>query len=159
MVKRTATASDQEPEQSSFEMPSEKEHLLQVVDVFDASYDGNKFNLDENTVIAKLEVVGGDEEGRSLLNRCSLDDQWKGFFATRLFLKAIGEPYKGDNFSIDTDNWIGRQFYALVGHTEHKGKMYAGIKEYNFDKMVDNSSAPSSVAGDKVNPEEIAWDE
>jgi len=161
MVKRTVNAGDGEPEQGSFEKPSEGEHLFQVVDVFDQSYDGNKFDLDSNTVIAKCEVVGGDEEGRSLLNRCSLDDTWKGFFATRLFLKAIGEPYKGQGLTIDTDAWVGRQFYATVVHNESKGKTYANIKEYNFEKMVDNSGAPTKSEeqnADVLNGE-IAWDD
>lgn len=159
MVKRTVNAPDTEPEQSSFEIPSAKEHLLQVVDVFDSSYDGNKFNLDENTVIAKCEVVGGEEEGRSLLNRCSLDDSWKGFFFTRLLLKAIGLPHKGQ-IDIDTDEWPGRQFYAMVGHSEHNGKIYANIKEFNFDKMVDNSGAPTKAQEQSDSPVgEIAWDD
>lgn len=154
MVKRNVSTRNDEPEQSSFEMPSEGEHLFQVVDLFDSGYDGNKFNLDEDTVIVKCEVVGGEEEGRSLLNRTSLDPQWKGFFATRLFLKAVGLEYKGD-FSIDTDEWIGRQFYATVIHNESKGKMYANIETFNFEKVVDNSGAPKS---EKI-PEEIAWDD
>jgi len=158
MVKRSVKGNNQEPEQMAFEMPSEKEHLLQVVDVFDCKTDGNKFNLDTNTVLAKLEVVGGDEEGRSLLNRMNLDPDWKGFFATRLFLKAIGEPYKGEAFDIDTDYWIGRQFYATVIHNESKGKVYANIGEYNFDKMVDNSGAPTKEQEQNI-PTEIAWDD
>ena len=156
MVKRNASAKDEEPEQMSFDKPSEKEHLFQVVDIFDQAYDGNKFDLDADTVIAKCEVVGGEEEGRSLLNRCSLDDTWKGFFATRLFLKAIGQQYKGDSFPIDSDLWTGRQFYATVVHNEAKGKTYANIKEYNFEKLVDNANAP--VAAESVPEEGIAWD-
>ena len=153
MVKRNASAKDEEPEQSSFDVPSEKEHLLQVADIFTHLDEiGMKMSLDENTVAAKLEVVGGDEEGRTLLNRCSLDDGYKGFFYTRLFLKAIGEPYKGDGFDIDTDRWQGRQLYATV---EHDGK-YANIKEYNFEKLVDNANAP--VAAEIVPEEGIAWD-
>lgn len=153
MVKRTASSNENEPEQSSFELPSEKEHLLQVVDVFDMDYEGNKFNLDPDTVIAKLEVSGGDEEGRTLLQRMSINDQWKGFFATRLFLKAIGEPYK-DTFQIDTENWIGRQFYAVIKHAEYRGKMYANINEYNYDKRIEQfKPAPATV-----NKDEIQWD-
>lgn len=157
-MKRKLNMPDTDPEQTSFEMPSEKEHLLQVVDIFTQDYDGNKFNLDENTIIAKLEVVGGDEEGRSLLNRLSLDDSWKGFFATRLFLKAIGLECRGE-VELETDDFVGRQFYATVVHNESKGKTYANIAEFNFDKMVDNSAAPSSNDGVNVNPEDIAWDE
>lgn len=155
MVQRTIIAPDTEPEQSSFQMPSEDvEHLLQVVDVFDMDYEQNKFNLDMNTVFAKCEVVGGDEEGRSLLNRLSLDATWKGFFATRLFLKAIGEPHKGE-ILIDTDKWIGKQFYATVVHNKSKdGRTFANIDQYNLEKVIEE------VGEKKVeSPEDIAWDE
>ena len=149
MVKRHISAGDTEPEQGSFQLPSAKEHLFQVTDFIDSN--------DVDIVLPKLEVVGGDEEGRSLLNRISLDDKWKGFFATRLFLKAIGEPYKGE-IDIDTDNWVGKQFYATVVHNESKGKVYANIGEYKFDKMVEQvDTKPDTVKG--VDGKEVAWDE
>lgn len=156
MVKRSGTAPDTEPEAGSFEIPSEKEHLFQVVDVYDNTYESNKFNLDADTVIARCEVVGGDEEGRSLLNRCNIDFNGKGFWATRLFLKAIAEPCRGD-FSIDTENWIGKQFYATVAHEPHKGKTYANINEFNFEKMVEQVDTKPDTAKDV--DKDIAWDE
>lgn len=134
---------NEEPEQKTFKIPSEGEHLFQVVDLFtidDAT--GVKMSLDENTVCAKCEVCGGEEEGRSILIRASLDITWKGFFATRLFLKALGEPYKGDKVDIDTDNWIGRQFYATIIHNGQ----YANIESYSEDK-------------NPIKPEEVAWDD
>lgn len=163
MVKRTASG-ENEPEQKSFDMPSEREHLLQVVDVYDMDFNNNKLNLDPNTVAARLEVVGGNEEGLSMLCRLGLDDNWRGFFATRTFLKACGLAYKGKDFPIDTDEWPGRQFYATVIHVQSKGKTYANIKEYNFDKKVDNSVIDKglSKAKDKVidkKPDvELEWD-
>ena len=156
MVHRQGKAPETEPEESSFESPSEKEHLLQIVDVFDVSFKENKFNLDDDTVIAKCEVVGGEEEGRTLLNRCTIEFDGKGFWATRLFLKAISEPCRGE-FAIDTENWIGKQFYATVIHNNGKnGKKYANIKEYNFDKVVEEVDTKP----DKVKPvdEEVEWD-
>lgn len=152
MVKRTINAGNNEPEQAKFVLPTEKEHLFQVTDFFDNNYEGNKFNLDDATVIVKLEVVGGDEEGRSMLNRVSLDPHFKGFFATRLFLKVIGEPYKGD-IVMDTDSWVGKQMYATVVHNASKGKTYANIGEYNFDKPVEQVKLHS-----KKESEEVAWD-
>ncbi len=82
MVKRTASAKDEEPEQMAFEMPSEKEHLFQVADIFDKNNSPEKLVLDELTVCAKLEVVGGEEDGRTMLNRMTLDDSpnAKGFW-------------------------------------------------------------------------------
>lgn len=154
MVKRTFNMTDGEPEQKKFDMPSEKEHVFQVVDIYDSMNPVGKMVLDDNTVCVKCEVAIGDESGRSLLQRVSLDEKYKGFFATRLFLKAIGEQYKGNSVEIDTDNWVGKQFYATVVHNTGKnGGTFANIAEYNFDK--------SAVAAEKpVNkPEDIAWEE
>ena len=127
MVKRIVKMGDGEPEQKKFESPSAGEHLMQVVDVFDMSNAPGKMVLDENTVCVKLEVAIGDELGSTMLQRLSLDPTWKGFFATRLFLKAIGEEYKGD-IDIDTDRWIGRQAYVNV---VHKGQ-YANVGFWGF---------------------------
>lgn len=142
MVRKTVNASDSEPKQMKFLLPSEKEHLFQVVDVIE--------NIDPNPDIVhvKLEVAGGDEEGRSILNRISLEENWKGFFATRLFLKAINEPYKGQGFAIDSDNWTGRMFNATVVHSKSKDgtKTYANIQEYDFNNMVKQVDAITPAA-------------
>lgn len=158
MVKRTGKAEDSDPTQTEFKIPSPKEHLFQVVDVFDNSYESNKFNLDINTVLAKCEVVGGEEEGRSLLCRLDIDFGGKGFWFTRLFLKAIGEPCRGE-FEIDTENWIGKQFFATVVHNPDKktGKVYANISEFNFEKMIQQPE--TKVERTKKTDEEIAWDD
>lgn len=148
MVKKTVDCPETEPKQRS--LPSEGvEHKFQVVDIIEDDY-GN--------ATAKCEVVEGDETGRSSFNRVSFDENWSGFFLTRLFLKAIGEPYKGKGVNMDSDNWIGKEFYATVIHNEGKnGKVYANIDQYNFDKIVDQ---PKSTTADNQegNPEK-AWDE
>jgi len=142
MVKRKITTSNEEPEQRKFELPSEGEHQLQVVDLWTDK-------ADDNIIIVKLEVVG-EEEGRSILHRVNLDSEWKGFFLTRLFLKAIGEAYKGE-IEVDEDNWIGKQFFATIVHNVgNNGKTYANIDEFNFDKV---------VALDGKQEEEVAWDD
>lgn len=146
MVKRNASGND-EPEQRSYKLPSEKEHLFQVADIIE------DIDSDPDIVHVKCEVVGGDEKGRTLLNRLSLDDEYKGFFATRLFLKAISEKYKGDNFPIDSDDWQGKQFYATVVHNDG----YANIQEYNFDKIVEKAASDSRKATPKQDA--TAWDE
>jgi len=142
MVKRRANCGTEEPVKS-FPIPSPGEHLFQVVDVL-------YFDTDENVVHAKCEVVGGVEEGRTLLHRLNIDENGKGFFATRVFLKAIGEEYKGE-IEIDTERWPGKRFLATV---IHNGK-YANIDEFNFDKPVNQ---PVTRA-DKVTSNEKAWDE
>ena len=142
MVKRKITTSNDEPEQRKFELPSEGEHQLQVVDLWTDK-------ADDNIIIVKLEVVG-EEEGRSILHRVNLDSEWKGFFLTRLFLKAIGEAYKGE-IEVDEDNWIGKQFFATIIHNVgNNGKTYANIDEFNFDKVVALDGKPE---------DEIAWDD
>lgn len=152
-MKRNYSIDNTEPEESNFKIPSEKEHLLQVIDVNPLRLpDGTE---DDNIQIVKLEVVGGEEEGVSLLNRIRLDQSEKAFYFTRLFLKAIGEPYKGE-FELDIDHWIGRQFYATVKHTKVKDKTYANIDQYNFDKKVEqvfHVKNPDNV----TKPEEIQW--
>ena len=148
MVIRRASASDQEPEESNFKLPSEREHLLQVVDCIEDEND-----TDIQTV--KLEVVGGDEEGLSFLQRININDKEKSFYYCRMFLKAIGEPYKGE-FDIYPDNWIGRQMYANIIHNKGKnGKTYANLYTYNFDKKVEQFDAPKP----KKSGEDIAWEE
>lgn len=155
MVKRTYSKDYQEePDDKKFDLPSEKEHLFQVVEVFDNGNNPFEKGLDLDTVCAKCEVVGGDEEGRALLQRSTLDETHKGFFATRLLLKAIGEPYKGNGLEIDTDRWVGRQFYATV---VHNGK-YANISEYNYDKVIEQYKAPVG-AGKTGEVTDIAWEE
>ena len=155
MVKRTYNTDENEPEASNFKIPSEKEHLFQVTDINPAVTPSGE---DDNIQVVKLEVVGGDEEGLTLLNRVKLDNNEKSFYFTRLFLKAIGEPYKGQ-FEIETDNWIGRQFYATVKHTKSKDgtKTYANIAEYNFDKKIEQVFKVASQK--EKSPEEIVWGE
>jgi hypothetical protein len=150
-MKITVKMPESEPEQKQFKIPSEKEHLFQVSDIFTYQDEtGARLGLDPYTVSVKCEVVGGEEEGRTLLNRISLNPEWKGFFATRLFLKALGFQYKGE-IEIDTDDFQGCQFYATVVHTEvNNGKVYANIGEYNFRKIVENKAPLNSK-------EEIEW--
>lgn len=150
MVKRTINAGDNEPDQKKFESPSAGEHLMQVVDVFDSTNAPGKMTLDEMTVCVKLEVAIGDELGRTMLNRLSLDPTYKGFFATRMFLKAIGEEYKG-NIEMDTDRWIGRQAYVNVV----QNGQYTNVDGYNFEKCAGLKGATAQVA----DPKDIAWEE
>jgi len=163
-MKRTVSAPNEEPEQRRFELPSEKEHKFQVVDKWEDE-------SDPNVITTKIEVAGGDEEGRTTLHRVNLDSDWKGFFLTRLFLKAIGEPYKGE-FEVDDDMWIGKSFYATIIHntSENNGKTYANIDEFNFDKEIDQPILPQKEDKpqeqtmtpeehqQKVDANEIEWD-
>jgi len=155
-MKRSFQTEDKEPTESNFKIPSVKEHLFQVTDVNPLVEAGGE---NPDIQIVKLEVVGGDEEGLTLLNRVNLDPTWRGFYFTILFLKAIGEPYKGQ-FETDTDRWCGRQFYATVKHSPSKDgtKTYANIDTYNFDKKVEQVFQAKNPDGVK-SPEEILWEE
>ncbi len=150
-MKRTYTTPDQEPTESNFKIPSEKEHLLVVTDVNPLETPSGE---DENIQIVKLEVIGGEEEGLTLLNRVNLNQNEKAFYFARLFLKAIGENYKGQ-FEIETDRWCGKQFYATVKHSKSKDgtKTYANINEYNFSKVIEQYKKPVK------SEEEILWDD
>jgi hypothetical protein len=156
MVKRTYSKDyNEEPEEKKFDLPSPKEHLFQVVDIYDINNCPFEKKLDENTVVAKCEVVGGDEEGRTILQRLTLDEDGKGFWATRLFLKAINQDYKGKGLTIDTDFWCGMQFYASVIHNGQ----YANIKEYNFDKRIEQVHKPKPEIKEVLDPKDIAWED
>lgn len=163
-MKRQVSTSNEEPEQRKFELPSEGEHQFQVVDKWE---DKN----DDNIVIVKLEVSEGDETGRSILHRVNLDSKWKGFFLTRLFLKSISEPYKGE-FEIDDDNWIGKCFYATIIHNQgNNGKTYANIDQFIFDRPIEQAVTPDILPSEdekdmtnderqiKIDNNNIAWDE
>ena len=131
MMKRTCNAPNDEPDERNDELPSEKEHHLRIVKLWED-------DSDSNIIVTKLEVFDGEERGRTLYHRVNVDDQWAGFFRTRLFLKSIGEPYKGE-FDVDEDNWYGKNFYATVVHSDPEkskdGKIYANIDKFNLDKI------------------------
>lgn len=150
MVKRSYNIEDKEPDVKTFDKPSEKEHLFQVVEVFTSQDNPFSKGLPDDVVAVKMEVCGGDEQGRTILQRLNIDDTFKGFFATKLFLKAIGEEYKG-SFELDTDRWIGRQCFATI---KHNGD-YANIASYNFKKVIEQYKAP---VGQPTSPDEIAWE-
>lgn len=151
MVKRTVTAIEEPGEGKSYELPSEREHLFQIVDVYDSHNNPFEKGIPEDYVAVVSEVVGGEEEGRNLLTRIPLLPKEKGFFATQLLLKVIGLSYKGETLVIDTEEWIGKQYYATVKHN----KGFASIDRYNFDKMVENKS----ISVEKKGQETIAWDD
>ena len=157
-MKKRIDCTNDEPENVKFELPSEKEHFLCVCDVFTSEDEmGQKLGLDENTISVKCEVGVGDELGRTLLHRLTLDPSNRGFFATRLFLKAINLEYKG-SIEINTDDFQNRRFYAKIIHNQGaNGKTYANIEFFNFDKPLDqpigSKPIPAAQAGEK------GWDE
>lgn len=144
-MQRTYNLPDTEPEQMKFERPSEGEHLFTVSDIKE------DIETDPDVIHVKCEVTGGEEEGRTILNRLNLDENSKGFFAVRLFLKAINLPHKG-KIEIDTDDFQARQFYATI---THNGK-FANIQSYNFDKIAEQPIGEASIP---AKGEELNWEE
>ena len=77
-MKRSYHTEDTEPE-SNFKLPNEGEYLFQVTDVNPlVEADGEN----ENIQIAKIEIIGGEFEGISLLNRCNLNQDEKYDFSS-----------------------------------------------------------------------------
>lgn len=151
---RKVMADENEPEQSNFKIPSEGEKLLQITDFWE---DKN----DSDVQVVKMEVIGTEDEGLTLLQRININDKLKSFFYARLFLKAIGVPYKG-SFEIEPENWVGRQMYAVIKHSQSNGKTYANIAEYNFKKPVEQYKAPVGEATETkpiTDPKDIVWEE
>ena len=154
-MKRQYTTEDKEPE-SNFKLPPVAEYLFQVTDVNPLVEPGGE---NENIQVANIEIIGGEFEGTTLLLRLNLKHEEKAFYFTTLFLKAIGEGYKGQ-FEIETDRWVSRQFYATIKHTKSKDgtKTYANIDIYNFDKKITQQFQAKNPDGVK-SPEDIAWEE
>lgn len=142
---RHVKADESEPTESNFPLPKECEHLFQVTD-------GWNDEKDSDIHVVKLEIVGGEDEGKTILQRVNTNDSLKSFYYTRLFLKSISEPYKGE-FDINTDNFIGKQFYATI---KINGK-YANISDYNFDKKIEQAYKPVGNPDGVTKPEEIQW--
>jgi hypothetical protein len=143
---------DNEPEQKKFDLPSPKKHTFQVTDIYTVNDEmGQKLKLDEDTVSVKCEVVDSEEAGRTLLQRLTLNSDDKGFYYTRMFLKATSQDYKG-KCHIDTDFWCGLRFIATV---IHNGK-YANIDEYDFDNkpaQINRTVNPGGI----TDPKDIQW--
>lgn len=140
MVKRTATM-PKDDETKSFKMPKEGERKFQIVDIIEKESHPDK-------VFVKCEDL---EDGASLLYNVTLDDKNDFFWLTKLFLKCIDEPHNGE-VEIDTDAWIGRQFFGLVKHKDG----YANIKKLMF-KETEQTKEP--VAATPSGSDEIAWDD
>ncbi len=131
-----------EEEQSKFKLIPEGEYKFQVVDIKDET---DKY---AQTV---CEVVGGEFEGKSLLYRVNFEGDF--LWLTKLFLKCIDEPHNGE-LVIDTDAWIGRQFYGKVKHS--KDGKYANIKELVSREI---SQVKASLPQSEINPKDIQWEE
>jgi hypothetical protein len=145
-MKRQAIAPQEEPEQKKFEIPSEGEKKFQITDVITVDDNlGTILRLDSDTIAVKCEVCEGPELGREIMHRLTIDDQAENFWATRALLKAIGLEYKGE-ITIDTDEFIGRQFYCNVKHNKSKDgtKTYANLGKYNYEKPVEQFTQPGA---------------
>jgi hypothetical protein len=142
MVKRKMFIEEDKDEQRTYSLVPEGERKFQIVDVIE------KDNLPDD-VLVKCEDI---DSGSSLLHRVTLDSQNKFFWLTKLFLKCIDEPHNGE-IEIDTDQWIGRQFF---GEVKHNGQ-YANIKKLLYKEIKQEKQERKEPVA--VTSEEIAWDE
>ncbi len=138
MVKRTVNMPDEDPSEKSYPVVPVGEHKFRIIDVLPTD--------DVDTVSCKLEVISDSAKEMSMLHRTSISEKNKFFWLTRLLLKCIGEPCRG-NVEIDTDAWIGRTF---TGRVEHSGK-YANIREFIYK---DEPQVPSK---EQHNGKDIQW--
>jgi len=157
-MRKTVNMGDKEPEQM-FLLPSENIfHIFSVVEI--------KEDTESNPDIirAKLKVMEGEEAGRTILHRMDTDENSKVFWVTRLFLKAIGEPYKGTGISMDSDRWFGQELTATVTHS--KDGKFANISEYRFDEETTSKAKDTTPTAQETatwageeNQAEKEWDE
>lgn len=141
--KRTMPADDER----TYKLVSEGEKKFQITDIY---------KEDETEITVKAEVISDVDRGETMFHRVSNDPSNKFFWLTKLFLKCVGCAYEGD-VTIDTDEFIGRQFWGEVKHSKgNDGKTYANIRKLIF---MDEAQPVKSVnPGGVVDPEQIQWD-
>lgn len=138
-------------------------YKFQITDTKYAKYKNNKFKADgdinEDIIVVTCEVIANEaypeKTGQTILYRVNMTGDF--LWLTKLFLKCIEEPYHDGDMEIDTDAWIGRQFWGEVSHTKSKdGTDYANIKKIIYKdekKPVTPIVNPENVK----NADEILW--
>lgn len=147
MVKRTYNLEDNDP-QKSYPIVPVGEHKFQVTDITDTN--------DIDIVSVKCEVISENGTAISLIHRINLNENNKFFWLTRVFLKCIGEPCRGNNVTIDTDAWVGRQFTGIVKHSDDN--KYANIKEFIYKEGNQPVNVVNNNPDGVKDPADIAWE-
>lgn len=128
-------------DEKNFKIVPIGEHKFQITDIHTEN---------EEEITAKCEVLDTSGEGLTLLHRITNNPSSEFFWLTKLFLKCIGEPHNGD-VVIDTDAWIGRQFFGEVKHSTD-GK-YANIKKLIYKDDIKQFTLP--VKDQNINPDGV----
>lgn len=140
-------------EEKTYKLLPEGTYKFQVTDVVEATKklpSGAK-ELVPNTLTVTCEVIEPSNQGENQFLRIVTSGDF--LWLTKLFLKCIGEKYEGD-VELDTDAWIGRQFWGEVKHKDG----YANIKRMiykNETQPVLNVGGASQIS----DPKDIAWND
>lgn len=71
---------------------------------------------------------------------------------TKRFLHAIGEPYQGTSFEVDTDNWVNKTVMAKIKLVEYRGNPKNEVDRYLLLEG-DKAGKPKS-SNEKTKPPE-----
>ena len=133
-------------EERTYKLVSVGEHKFQITDIF---------KEDDVEITIKAEVIDeGDSKGINIFYRIANDQNSDYFWLTKLFLKCISEPHNGD-VVIDTEAFIGRQFYGEVKHSAD-GK-YANIKKLIYKDEPQDMHHISKQPDEVTEPKDIQW--
>lgn len=137
-----------------FELLPEGTYKFQITDVAEATKkqpDGTK-TLVKDTLMVTCEVIEPEEHiGENKYLRTSVAGEF--LWVTKNLLKCIGQPYEGD-VVMDTDAWIGKQFFGEVKHKDG----FANINKFVY-KEIKQPDVPYHVnnPGGITDPNEIKW--
>lgn len=107
---------------------------------------GNLGTLNHNFVFPVLS--DSEDKARYMLERI------------RLFLKLIGEPYKGEGVVVDSTRWVGKEVFFKVKHGEYNGETQAQIHYFlsveNALKVSGNQQKQDNLIDD-INSEDLLF--
>lgn len=115
----------QEPERKEFKLLADGEYTFFVKAVEEAtSQAGNPMAK------VTLAVAYGPSKGTLVWHNVTfLPPEAKGAFFAKKFLKAIGQPHKG-NITVNVVAWAGKQFLGTVETEEWNGKKRNKLVDY-----------------------------
>lgn len=120
MGKATFKAGNDEPKEGFTLLPP-GEYDLKIVE---AQMGESKKSGLPQALVNFVVVNGLEHEGASLKFHyvTFIPEGQKGNGMAKTFLKALGQPYKGDAVVVDTDAWIGKVIHADVKVETYEGK-------------------------------------
>lgn len=139
----------QEPERKEFRLLDDGEYTFFIKAVEEAtSQAGNP--------MAKVtaSVAYGPSKGTLVWHNVTfLPPEAKGAFFAKKFLKAIGQPHKG-NISVNVLAWAGKQFLGTVETEEWNGKKRNKLTDYKPVEAKAVEDGPEAVLVTTVKEDE-----